>query len=160
MHGTAVPWEPQEMPGHTVQPFSEVLLCGHEIALVLLHRRQHAQIALYPAVVVVGDVILNHGNKIFPAREAFTIVPFSFENTPESFHRAIVNALGNSGHALLHLCGFQLVVKDSVRILETSVAMEQRMCIGVSCYGSIQCIEHQGIVIAVTDNKCDDSTVV
>lgn len=133
------------MPGHTVQPFSEVLLCGHEIALVLLHRRQHAQIALYPAVVVVGDVILNHGNNIFPAREAFTIVPFSFENTPESFHRAIVNALGNSGHALLHLCGFQLVVKDSVRILETSVAMEQRMCIGVSFYGSIQCIEHQGL---------------
>ena len=85
MHGTAVPWEPQEMPGHTVQPFSEVLLCGHEIALVLLHRRQHAQIAQYPAVVVVGDVILNHGNKIFPAREAF--------HTPYSININLKNQL-------------------------------------------------------------------
>ena len=81
------------MPGHTVQPFSEVFLCCQQIVIVFFHRRQHAQITLYPAVVVVGDVILNRGNKRFPAREAFTIVPFSFQNTAASFSTGLYTRL-------------------------------------------------------------------
>src|SRR5699024_6635977 len=124
MHGTAVPWEPQEMSGLFVQSFSEVLLCRHEIAFVLLHWCQNAQITLYSAVIVVSDVVLNHGNKFFSAHEASAVVSFPFQNTPEDFHRAVINAFGHSGHALFHLCFFQFVVEYPVGILETSVTMK------------------------------------
>ena len=33
-----------------------------EVSLVLLHRRQDAEIALYPACVVVADVSFNHSD--------------------------------------------------------------------------------------------------
>ena len=47
---------------------------------MLLHRCQHSQITLYAAVVVVSNVVLNHGNKFLTAREPSAVVPFSFEN--------------------------------------------------------------------------------
>ena len=97
MHGTAVPWEPQEMSGLFVQSFSEVLLCRHEIAFVLLHWCQNAQITLYSVVIVVSDVVLNHGNKFFSAHEASAVVSFPFQNTPEAFHRAVINAFVLNG---------------------------------------------------------------
>ena len=65
---------------------------------MLLHWRQNAQIALYPAVVVVSDVILNHGNKLLAAGEASAVVPLTLEDAPEAFHRPVVNALAHSGH--------------------------------------------------------------
>ena len=137
MHGTAVPWEPQEMSGLIVQPFSEVLLCRHEIVFVLLHRRQYAQVTLHTAVVVISDVILNHGNKLIAAREASSVVPLPFEDAPKSFHWSIDEALGNSGHTLLHLCCFQFVVKGTVGILETPITVEQGMRVGIGFYGGV-----------------------
>ena len=160
MHGTAVPWEPQEMSGQIVQPFSEVLLCRFEIILVLLHRCQHPQVALYPAVVVVGYVVLNHGNKFFSTRESSSVVPFPFQDAPESLHRTVINALGNSGHTLLHFCCLQLVIEYPVCILETSVTMEQRVCIWIGCYGSIQSIKYERIIVSVTDDIGHDSAVI
>ena len=91
---------------------------------MLLHRCQHAQVALYPAVVVVGDIILNHLHKLLTACKTLAVISLSFQNTPKAFHWTVVNALGHSGHALFHLCFLQLVVEHSVGILETSVAME------------------------------------
>ena len=132
MHGTAVPWKPQEMSGLIVQPFSEVLLCRHEIKFVLLHWRQHTQIALHTAVIVVSDVVLNHGYKFLTACEAPAIIPFPFENAPEAFHWPVVDAFGHPGHTLLHLGCFQLVIEHPVGILETSVTMEYRFSIRVS----------------------------
>ena len=102
----------------------EVFLCRQRITVVFLHRCQNAQIALYTAVVVVADVILNHLHKLLAACEPSAVISFSFQNTPEAFHRAVVNALGNSGHALSHLCFLQFVVECSVCILESSVAVE------------------------------------
>ena len=102
----------------------EVFLCRQRIAVVLLHRCQNAQIALYAAVVVVNDVVLNHGNKFLTACESFAVIPFPLENAPESFHRAIVDTFGYSGHALLHLRFLQLIVENSVGILKTSVTVE------------------------------------
>ena len=77
---------------------------------MLFHRCQHAKVALYTAVVVVDDVILNHRNEFFSAREPSAIVSFPFQDAPESFHWSIVDSFCYSGHALLHLCFLQLVI--------------------------------------------------
>ena len=160
MHGTAVPWEPQEMSGQIVQPFPEVLLCRHEITFVLFHRCQNTQVALYPAVVVVSDVILNHLYKLLAACKTLAIIPFSFENAPEAFHRAVINALGNSGHTLLHFCFLQFVIEYPVCVLESSVTVEQRMCIRICLNSSFQCIEYLRVIVAVADNKRNNSAVL
>ena len=130
------------MSGHTVQPFSEVLLRRQGISVVLLHRCQNTQVALYPAVVVVADVVLNHRNEFFPACEPSSVVSFPFQDAPEAFHRAVVNALGHSRHTLFHLCFLQLGVEHPIGVLETSVTMELRMCIRIGCYGSIERIKY------------------
>ena len=160
MHGSAVPWEPQEMSGHTVQPFSEVLLCCHQILFMLLHRCQHTQVALYAAVVVVSDIALNHGNEIVPACKSLAIVSFSLEDSPEPLHRAVVNALGHSGHTLLHLCCLQPVIEGSVGVLKTSVTVKQRVCVRVGLNSSIQCVKYKRIIVAVTDNVSNDPAVI
>ena len=56
----------------------EVFLCHQRIAVVLLQRCQNTQIALYAAVVVVNDVVLNHGNKFLTACEPSAVVPLPF----------------------------------------------------------------------------------
>lgn len=84
---------------------------------------------MYTAVIVVGDIVLNHGNKFFAACESFAIISFSLEDFSEAFHRSVVDALGYSGHTLLHLCFLQFVVEDPVCVLKTSVAVKQGMCV-------------------------------
>ena len=102
----------------------EVFLCCQKIAAVLLHRCQHAQVALHSAVVVVGDIILNHLYEFLSACKTLAIISLSFQNAPKTFHWSVVNALGYSGHTLLHFGVLQLVVEYSVGVLESSVAME------------------------------------
>ena len=48
-------------------------LCS-EIQLVLLHRRQHAQVALYSPGVVVVDIVLNHLDKFFLTGKSSAVV--------------------------------------------------------------------------------------
>ena len=138
----------------------EVFLCRQRIAAVLLHRRQHAQVSLYPVVVVVGDVILNHLRKLLAACKTPAVISLSFQNTPKAFHWTVVNALGYSGHALSHLCLLQFIVEYSIGVLESSVAVEQRMCIGIGSYSGIQGIKYKRVIIAVTNDKSNDSAVV
>ena len=122
---------------------------------MLFHRCQYAQVTLYPAIVVVDDVILNHPHKLLTARKTLAVIALSFQNTPKAFDRAVVNALGYSGHALSHLCLLQFVVEHPVCVLKTSVAMEQRMCGRVGFYSGIQGIKHKRIIIAILDNEWD-----
>ena len=91
---------------------------------MLFHGRQDTELALYSASVVIADVILNHIDQSFLAVEPLTVVAFPLEDTPEALHGAIVNAMRNTGHTLRHTRFLNLVVKSSVRILESSVTME------------------------------------
>lgn len=91
---------------------------------MLFHGRQDTELALYPASVVIADVILDHIDQSFLAVEPLTVVAFPLEDTPEALHGAIVNAMCNTGHALRHIRFLNLVVKGSVRILESPVTME------------------------------------
>ena len=91
---------------------------------MLFHGRQDTELALYSASVVIADVILNHIDQSFLAVEPLTVVAFPLEDTPEALHGAIVNAMRNTGHTLRHIRFLNLVVKSSVRILESPVTME------------------------------------
>lgn len=91
---------------------------------MLFHGRQDTELALYSASVVIADVILNHIDQSFLAVEPLTVVAFPLEDTPEALHGAIVNAMRNTGHTLRHTRFLNLVVKSSVRILESPVTME------------------------------------
>ena len=91
---------------------------------MLFHRREDAEIALNAPVVVVTDVILNHINQFFLGGITFAVIAFPFQDAPEAFHRAVVDALSNAGHALYHTCLLQLVVKDPVGVLKSSVTMK------------------------------------
>ena len=91
---------------------------------MLFHRRQDTELALYSASVVIADEILNHIDQSFLAVEPLTVVAFPLEDTPEALHGAIVNAMCNTGHTLRHTRFLNLVVKGSVRILESPVTME------------------------------------
>ncbi len=91
---------------------------------MLFHGRQDTELALYSASVVIADEILNHIDQSFLAVEPLTVVAFPLEDTPEALHGAIVNAMCNTGHTLRHTRFLNLVVKGSVRILESPVTME------------------------------------
>lgn len=91
---------------------------------MLFHRRQDAKIALDTVKVVIGNVSLNHCIQLLLRGEASAIVTLAFQDSPEALHRAVVDAVRNAGHALSHAGLFQLVVKCSVSILETPVAVE------------------------------------
>lgn len=91
---------------------------------MLFQGRQDTELALYSASVVIADVILDHIDQSFLAVEPLTVVAFPLEDTPEALHGAIVNAMCNTGHALRHTRFLDLVVKGSVRILESPVTME------------------------------------
>ena len=91
---------------------------------MLFHRRQDTELALYSASVVIADEILNHIDQSFLAVEPLTVVAFPLEDTPEALHGAIVNAMCNTGHTLRHTRFLNLVVKGSVRILQSPVTME------------------------------------
>ena len=127
----------------------EVFLCRHWIAVVLLHRRQHAQVSLYPAVVVVSDVILNHVHKLLTACESSAVITLPLENTPETFHRAVINALSDTRHALCHAGFFQLVMECSIGILVTTVRVEDGMSSRIASHSLVQGLENKRIVVSL-----------
>ena len=127
---------------------------------MFLHWCQNPQVALNPAIVVVSDVVLNHLNKILARGKSSAVIPFSFKNPPESLHRSVVDTFCHSGHTLLHLCLLQLIVKRPVCILESSVAVEQWMCVRIGFNGRIQSVKYQRIIVAVTDDIRNDSAVI
>ena len=88
---------------------------------MLLIWRQHTEISLYSFGVVIADVVANHVDQISSAGETVAIIPLTLQDAPEALHRAVINAVGHSGHTLCHTGLFQLVVKTSVCILEPTI---------------------------------------
>ena len=87
------------------------------------HRGPHTQAALEAVEVVIGDVLLDHLDQLLPAGEPPAIVALPLEDAPEALHGAIVNAMCNTGHTLRHTRFLNLVVKGSVRIQKSPVAV-------------------------------------
>lgn len=124
-----------------------------------LHRCLDEQTVLVTAVVVVINVIFNGGNQLFPAGECLSVIAFTFQDSPEAFHRAVVNAAANTGHTLCHPGIQQFLVEGSAGVLESTVAVEQRVCIRIFKNSFIKRVKNQLVVISVTNNIADDSPV-
>lgn len=77
-------------------------------------------------VVVITDIIFDHIHQLFLDGKSFAVVAFPLQNTPESFHSAVVNALGHTGQVLRHSGFLQFVVEGSAGTLKASVTMEKR----------------------------------
>ncbi len=141
------------------QPWLPAAFLRREIPFVFLHRRQNAEVALHPACIVVVDIALNHADQLLSARKTPGVVTFAFQNAPESLHWSVVDTVRHTGHALRHACLFELVVEGSVRILETSVAVEQRMRVWIGLHCLVEGLEHQRIVVALADDVSDNAPV-
>lgn len=118
---------------------------------MLLHRRQDAQVALDSLRVVIVDVLLNHLGQLTLTGEPPAIIALPFQDTPESLHRAVINAVGDTGHALRHSGLHKLLMKRSVGILKASVAVKQGMCVRIGLNRLVEGIENQRIVVALAE---------
>ena len=127
---------------------------------MLLHRRQDAEVALQAIEVVVANIVFDHLYQAIPTCKAFAVISFAFENTPESFHRTVVNTFADSGHTLLHSGIYQLLMKCSVGVLKASVAVEQWFCVRVFSNSLVECFKYQRIVIPIADDKVYDPAII
>ena len=109
---------------------------------MFLYRRQDTKITLYTLVVVIINVCFNRTHKFVLAGKSPTIVHLPLQNSPESFHGPVVNAVGYTGHALRQSLLFQFMVEIPVRILDASIAVEQRMRIWIGFYRLIKGLEY------------------
>ena len=126
---------------------------------MLFHRRQDAQIALHPPGVVVMDIVLDRLNKLPLTGEPSAVIAFPLQNAPEALHRAVVNAMRHTGHTLRHSRLHELVVESAVGVLETSVAVEQGMCVRIGLHSLIKSLENQRVVIAFAEYIGHDAPV-
>ena len=62
-----------------------------------------------------------HFHQGVPVSKPFAIIPFTFQNAPESFHRTIVDTFCYSGHALCHSGCFKFGMEISVGVLKSSI---------------------------------------
>ena len=90
---------------------------------MLFHRSEYAKVPLEPFGIVILNEILNHSNQAGPVGEAFSVIPLSFQDAPESFHWSVINAFGNPGHTLSHTSFGQHMVESAIGILVTPVTV-------------------------------------
>ena len=107
-----------------------------------LHLRQGHQLSLISAVVVVVKIILYSLNQGFAVMILSSVIHFPLDNALESFHRSVVNTMGDPRHALGHSGVNQLLMEYPACILEASVGMKEWMRIWVGGSSRIKCAEH------------------
>ena len=128
-----------------------VFLCRRIVVVMILGRRHQMKIPLDPPGVIVVDILLNSSDQVLLGGKSPPIVLLALQDAPEAFHGPIINAVGNSGHALLHVVFLQLRAELSARILESPVTMKQWMRARLQRYRGIKSVHDQRIVIAVSD---------
>ena len=121
---------------------------------MLLHRCKDAKTSLNPTSIIVTDVVHDHLGQFLFAGKASAIVAFSFQNSPEALHRAVINTMGDAGHALRHTGLLQLAVKIPAGILKASVTVKQGMRVRIGFYRLVKGFEYQWVIVAVTDHGC------
>lgn len=135
------------------------MLCGQCKILVELHRRHDRKAALEAVVVVEINVVCNHLHELCPVGELVAVVAFPFQDAPEALHRAIVEAVGHAGHALLHPCGSKFLVENSGCILKSSVTVEQRVSIWLGGNSGIKGVKNELVVVVIANDESDNSPI-
>ena len=114
---------------------------------MLLHRCKDAKTSLHPTSIIVTDVVHDHLGQFLFAGKASAIVAFSFQNSPEALHRAVINTMGDAGHALRHTGLLQLAVKIPAGILKASVTVKQGMRVRIGFYRLVKpCVDNRDAV--------------
>ena len=126
---------------------------------MFFQRRQYTEIALDSSAVVVANITLNRLDKRLLAVELLPIVALSLQDSPEALHGSVVDTPAYAGHALYHTGLFQLVVKGSAGVLESPVAVEERMRVRVGRNCPVQGLENQRVIVAFTDHIRHDAPV-
>ncbi len=121
------------------------------------HRRVDTQITLNATCIIIA---FYHVYQFPLGGESLSVVALTFQDSPEALHGTVINAERYTGHALCHPCFHKSLVKGSVRVLEASVAVKQRMCARISLYRLIEGFIHQRIVITVTNDIGNDASVI
>ena len=137
-----------------------VFLCRQIVLLMELDRRHQMQISLDSFIVIVANVVLYSIDQVFPGRKSYAVVLLALQDAPKALHWTVINAVCNSGHALLHVMFLQSCVELPACILESPVTMKQRMSVRFKSHCSVEGIHNQRIVIAVSDLESDNSTVI
>ena len=127
---------------------------------MLLHRCKDAKTSLHPTSIIVTDVVHDHLGQFLFAGKASAIVAFSFQNSPEALHRAVINTMGDAGHALRHTGLLQLAVKIPAGILKASVTVKQGMRVRIGFYRLVKGFEYQWVIVAVTDHGGYNTPVI
>ena len=104
-----------------------------------LHGSLDEQSVLVTAVVVVVNIVFNRGNELFSACKSMPIIALTLQDSPEAFHRAVVNAAANTGHTLCHPGIQQFLVEGSAGVLESTVAVEQPEQLYQACQKTACC---------------------
>ena len=159
--GTAPRQEDKEKTKYLSRPVGTTgrFLCG-VIDLMFLHGSKDPQFSLKPFVVVIINVCPDHLNKSFPAGKFSAVVALPFQYSPKSFHRAVINTLGNSRHALGDTCLRQFSVKCPACVLKSPITVEEWTSASILPYGSVQCREDEFVGVSVSDLICYDASVV
>ena len=118
------------------------------------------QLPLHPFHVVVFNVILDGAYEAFPAIDFLSVVHLPLEYSPEAFHRAIVDAMSNPGHAVVASMTLHKHIELRTRILESPVAMAERMGIRLFQECILKCIHDNRIVILVIYPVCNYPPIV
>ena len=90
---------------------------------------------------------MDHMDQLILASKSSAVISLSLQDAPEALHRAVVNAVGHTGHTLGHPSLLQLVVNGAVSILESPVTVEQWMGVWIGLYRLITGLEYQRIII-------------
>ena len=126
---------------------------------MLFHWRQDTQIALHPSGIVITDIVFNHSDEIPLAGEPSAVIALPLQNAPEALHRAVINAVSNTGHALRHSGLYKFLVEGAVGILKSSVAVKQGMCVRIGFNRLVEGFENQRIIVALTEHIGHDAPV-
>ena len=113
-----------------------------------------------PAFIVVEVyVALNGRYQAVVILEVAKVVHFAFENAPEAFHGAVVDAATDARHALYHSSLVQSRLKLLTGILKTSVTVKHRVGIRVFGNGQIKGVEYELVIVAAADGERDNAFV-
>ena len=83
---------------------------------MLFHWRQDTQIALHPSGIVITDIVFNHSDEVPLTGEPSAVIALPLQNAPEALHRAVINAVSNTGHTLRHSGLYKFVVEGAVGV--------------------------------------------
>ena len=106
------------------------------------------------------DVLVDGRTQLAAAAELIQEIHLFLHNAPETFHWAIVDAMPNAGHGLLHTLLRELELECFARILEPPVTVEQWVGFRIFENCLLKCVKYQLVVIASAYDVGDNRAVI